>query len=95
MGAVSTAAVAKAVEILRTDVQEDEQLFGSVLADMARMLWPTKTAAHIASAAGCSERAAEFYLAGQRDWSGDAIVALVTELLKRHQMRNVKVLKRQ
>jgi hypothetical protein len=29
-------------------------------------------------------------LGGQRDWSGDAIAAIVAEILKRHSMRNVK-----
>lgn len=66
-------------------------MFGSVLSDVARMLWPSKTAANVAAVVGCSERAAEFYLAGQREWSGDAIAEIVAEILKRHRMRNVKV----
>jgi len=78
-------------KIERTNVQAAEQMFGSVLADVARILWPTKTAAHIAAATKCSERAAEFWLAGTRDWSGDAIAAIVSEILKRHAMRHVKV----
>lgn len=83
--------VDKSVKIDRTAVRQDEQLFGSTLADIAKTLWPHKTAAQIAAAVGCSERAAEFYLAGDRDWSGDAIAAIVSEILKRHQMRNVRV----
>lgn len=74
-----------------------EQSFGevnSVLSSVARMLWPAKTAANIAAATNCSVRAAEMYLAGDRDWSGDAIAAIVSEILKRHQMRNVKVTSR-
>ena len=80
-----------APEIKRTDVhfeRADEQLF---LTDVARLLWPTKTAAHVAAVAGCTERAAQFYLAGDRDWSGDAIAAVVAEILRRHKMRNVKI----
>ena len=68
-----------------------EHLFGSTLSQVARTLWPEKTAANIATAANCSVRAAEFYLAGDRDWSGDAIAAVVSEILRRHAMRNVRV----
>jgi hypothetical protein len=75
----------------RTGDQEDERSFGACLSQVARTLWPSKTAAHIAAAAGCTERAAEFYLAGDREWSGDALAAIVSEILKRHQMRNVKI----
>ena len=81
----------RASEYERSIVDSDEQVFGSVLSEVSRTLWPHKTAANIAAAANCSVRAAEFYLAGQRDWSGDAIAAIVSEILKRHAMRNVKV----
>ena|SRR5882762_10126843 len=77
--------------IVRSSELADEQSFGSVLTDLSRMLWPTKTAANLAAVAGCSVRAADFYLAGQREYSADALAAIVTEILKRHAMRNVKV----
>lgn len=79
----------------RTIERFSEQSFGPILAKVARLLWPAKTAAHIAAAAKCSERAAEFYLAGQRKWSGDAIAAIIAEILKRHSMRNLKVIRRE
>jgi hypothetical protein len=82
---------ASASKIERTAVQADEQLFGCALSEVARTLWPTKTAAHVAAAAGCTERAAEFYLAGDRDWSGPALAAIVAEILARHKMRNVRI----
>lgn len=82
------------IEITRTAVQEDEQLFGDVLKEIAEKLWPENTAASLAAEAGCSERAVEYYFSGGRDWSGDAITALVAEILKRHKMRNVKIVKR-
>ena len=94
MGRVSAEARAESTRIGRSFVGHDEQLFGSVLSEVATTLWPKKTAAHIAAAANCSVRAAEFYLAGDRDWSGDAITAIVAEILKRHAMRNVKIVKR-
>jgi hypothetical protein len=94
MRAVSVGPQRAASESERAIVDDDEQLFGavgSVLSSIARTLWPSKTAAHLAAATNCSVRAAEMYLAGDRDWSGDAIAAIVSEILKRHSMRNVKV----
>jgi hypothetical protein len=91
MRAVSMVPRSERIKIGRTTVHDDEQLFGSVLADVAKTLWPHKTAANIAAAAGCSERAAEFYLSGDREWSGAALAAIVAEILKRHSMRHVKV----
>jgi hypothetical protein len=72
----------------RTSVQSEEQF---VISNVARMLWPHKTAANIAAAAGCSERAAIYYLAGEREWSGNALAAIVAEILRRRKIRNVKV----
>ena len=95
MASVSSTARVRATETARTLVQRDEQSFGSIFADVARLLWPSKTAAHLAAAVGCSERAAEFYLAGQRDWSGDALAAIVAEIMRRHGTRNIKVVARQ
>lgn len=94
MRATSSVAVLRATETARTPVRDTEQSFGSIFANIARMLWPEKTAANVAAAIGCSERAAEFYLAGDRDWSGDAIAAIVAEVLKRHSMRNARVVAR-
>jgi hypothetical protein len=92
MRVLSTARAERASESVRTPVRRDEQSFGSILSDVARLLWPTKTAAHVAAIVGCTERAAEFYLSGQREWSGDALAAIVAEILKRHHMRNVRVI---
>jgi hypothetical protein len=75
--------------------RDTDQLVGSVLADIARTLWPEQTAPCLAAAAKCEVRTAERYLGGQRDWSGDAIAAIVSEILKRHSMRNVRVTGRQ
>lgn len=94
MGQVSRVPRSEQIEIQRTDIRLGEQMFGSVLSDVARMLWPTKTAANVAAAAGCTERAVEFYLAGDREWSGDALAVIVSEILKRHAMRNVRITKR-
>jgi hypothetical protein len=66
-------------------------MVGDVLSDIARTLWPSKTAENIASCCRCSVRAAERYLEGSREWSGAALAALIAEILKRHQMRNFRV----
>ena len=79
------------LETARTSVRLPEQSFGSILGQVAKLLWPAKTAAHIAAAAGCGERAAEMYLAGDREWSGAALACIVAEVLRRHAMRNVKI----
>lgn len=92
MREVSGAARVAAIKTVRPFGREDEA--GSVLSDIASTLWPTNTAAHIASLVGCSVRAAERYLGGQREWSGDAVAVIVAEILKRHSMRNVKITKR-
>jgi hypothetical protein len=65
---------------------------GDVLSDIAkRILWPENTAANLAALCGCSVRQAERYIGG-RDWSGDAVAALIQEITRRHSMRNVKIL---
>lgn len=81
-------------ETVRQESRETDTSVGDVLSDIAkRTLWPENTAANLAVACGCSVRQAERYLGG-RDWSGDAIAAIVAEILKRHKMRNVKITKR-
>lgn len=49
----------------------------------ARALWPNKTAAHLAAGAGVTERAAKFWLAGQRDPSAEAFKAVLDEIMAR------------
>lgn len=79
------------IEIDRREIRDTEGSFGSVIGDVARLLWPKRTAAEVAVVAGCSVRNAEFYLSGEQKWSGDAIAAIVAEILRRHKMRNVRV----
>lgn len=53
-----------------------EAKFGLV----AKVLWPSKTAVHLAAAAGCSERAAAYYLSGERDPTPAAILAVINRM---------------
>lgn len=92
----STSAVPRfgTTKFVRSDLQDTEENFGSVVTDVARLLWPKGTAVEIAALTGCSVRNVEFYLSGQQKWSGDALAVIVGEILRRHGMRNARVVKR-
>jgi hypothetical protein len=78
-------------ESVRHEWRETDTSVGDVLTDIAkRVLWPENTAANLAALSGCSVRQAERYLGG-REWSGDAVAAVMGEILKRRGMRNIKV----
>jgi hypothetical protein len=47
-------------------------------------LWPRKTAAHLAFRAKVTERAAKFWLSGERAPSFAAIMVIVDEIGSRH-----------
>lgn len=88
MRALSTSSGFGTREIDRRELRDGEENF---VAGIARFIWPKGTAVEIAALIGCSVRNAELQLSGQQKWSGDAIAAIVSEILKRHSMRNVKV----
>lgn len=84
----------EARKTIRHDRRSTDTSVGDVLSDIAKLvLWPENTAPFLASAAGCSVRQAERYLAG-REWSGDAVAAVMQEILVRKGMRNVRVTSR-
>jgi hypothetical protein len=94
MRSSSAVGALRTIESLRPSGRDTDQMVGDVLSDIARTLWPSKTAEHVASCSGCTVRAAERYLAGDREWSGDALAIIVAEILKRHGMRNARVVAR-
>lgn len=95
MGRALPAAFAPSIRTARNNLPLAEGFFGSILTDIVRLLYPPpKTAAHVAALIGCTERNAELCLAGTQKWSGDAVAAIVSEVLARHAMRNVKVIAR-
>lgn len=49
----------------------------------ARALWPRKTAAHLAAGARVTERAAKFWLSGQREPSAEAFKAVLDRIMAR------------
>lgn len=81
---------AAATETVRPIGRPTDQLVGDILSDIARLLWPHKTAENIAAHCGCTVRAAERYLAG-RPWSADALAALIAEIMRRRGLRHFKV----
>ena len=85
------AAFARAIESVRPLGRHPDQMVGDVLSDIARTLWPSKTAENIATCCRCTVRAAERYLAGDREWSGDALASLIAEIMRRHQLRNFRI----
>lgn len=95
MRAVSGQADLAAMQISRSDLRDTEESFGTVLTDIARMLYPApNTAAQIAVELQCSVRNVELCLSGKQSWSGDAIALFVAEIMRRHRMRNFRVTKR-
>lgn len=52
--------------------------FGSV----CRAIWPTKTAEHLAAAAGCSMRSAAYQLSGEHAPSAKSIAVIVCEIAR-------------
>lgn len=95
MRAVSGAAPSRAKENDRPIGSATDQMVEDVLTDIAKSLWRKNTAASLAAELGCSVRTVERYMEGSREWSGEAIAAIVQEILARHRMRNVRVTSRQ
>jgi len=91
MRAVSSVALAPSIESDRPSGRGTDQMVGNVLADIARTLWPKNTAPNLAAEIDCEVRSVERYLEGSRDWSGDAVAAIVAEILHRHSVRNLRV----
>lgn len=89
--------VDEAQKIDRPSGLDPDHLVAPVLNEIAAALWPKNTAASLASLIVGPDgkhpavRTIERYLEGSREWSGDAIAAIVAEILRRHSMRNVKI----
>lgn len=90
----SAPGLASSPEIVRPDGIATDHLVENVLAEIAKTLWPKNTAACLAAEIECEVRTVERYMEGSRAWSGDAIAFIVSEICKRHAMRNVRVVAR-
>jgi hypothetical protein len=62
---------------LSTTSKEQPCRFGTIV----RALWPNKPALNLAQRIHCSERAAQFYIDGERKPSAQCIGAIVAEML--------------
>src|SRR5690348_9022045 len=99
MGTTSAVPRVGTIESDRQPSRETDTSVGDVLTDIAKLvLWPKNTAPSLAalieeSGGKCSVRQAERYLGGH-EWSGDAVAAVMSEILKRRGMRNVRVMAR-
>jgi len=73
---VSTGVPTKSTETGRKFLPDTEVIFCRV----ARAIWPRKTAACLAAAAGVTERTATNWLAGVHEPSAAALVALINAI---------------
>lgn len=66
--------------IVRRSNDSVEQMckFGTIV----RALWPDKPALNLSQRIGCSERAAQFYIDGERKISARCIQLIINELLR-------------
>lgn len=75
--------LAEARAIERTIVQGNARLCSGNFGRVCKVLWPVKTAEHLAAAAGCSVRTAAYEIAGERDPSIRSALAVITEIFHR------------
>lgn len=64
-----------------TIVPRRERQFTRKFGSVAKALWPRKTAAELAYRARVTERAAKYWISGDREPSAAAIAAVVAEML--------------
>ena len=77
------AARAEQIEIQRTLVQGDARLCSSKFGKHCKLIWPSKTAEHLALAVGCSVRAAAYELSGERPPSDKTMLVVINEIFRR------------
>lgn len=76
--------MATAIEMQGHYVPERDKLVPPLkFAAVARLLWPIKTAAHLASIAGKDERTAKRWLSGEYEPPACIIAAVIIEITKR------------
>lgn len=76
--------VATAIEMQGHYVPERDRVVPPLkFAAVARVLWPFKTAAHLAVIAGKDERTAKRWLSGEYEPPGSVIAAVILEITKR------------
>jgi hypothetical protein len=75
--------VAVAMELQGQFRPEQDKIVTRKFGAVAKVLWPDKTAAHIASIAGADERTAKRWLAGEFEPPAIVIAAIIVEITRR------------
>ncbi len=70
-------------KIQRTIVQGDARLCTSQFGKHCRVIWPSKTAEQLALAVGCSVRAAQYELSGERPPSDKSMLVVINKIFAR------------
>lgn len=73
---------AEAREIDRQTRRDTDKIVGRKFGRVAKLLWPGKTAAHLAAIAGRTERTAERWLSGEFEPPAIVIAAVIVELTR-------------
>lgn len=74
---------AVATQIERTIVQGDARLCSPIFGRVCKAIWPFKTAENLATAVGCSIRAAAYEISGEREASARSISVVVDLITRR------------
>jgi hypothetical protein len=74
---------AEATEIDRQIRRGADKIVGRKFGAVAKLLWPFKTAAHLATIASSTERTAERWLSGEFEPPAIVIAAIIVEITKR------------
>lgn len=75
--------VANATEISRRQCREPTKMSGRRFGPVAKLVWPHKTAATLASIAARDQRTAERWLSGEFEPPAIVIAALIVEITRR------------
>lgn len=75
--------VASATEIERRKTTCPDKIVSRKIGPVCKVLWPVKTAAHVGTIIGSTERHASRILAGEFEAPGALIAAIVVEITRR------------
>ena len=82
MRSVYEAARAEQIAIDRQICQGTDKIVGRKFGAVAKVVWPFKTAAHLATVGGVNQRTAERWLSGEFEPPAVVIAALIVEITR-------------
>ena len=74
---------AEQIQIQRNVLQGNARICSGNFGKHCKVIWPTKTAEHLALAVGCSVRAAAYQISGEHPPSDRAMLAVINAIFKR------------